>query len=190
MRITGGRAKGIQLTVPIECEHLRPSTDYIREAVFSSIKGKSSGAIFLDLFAGVGSYGLETVSRGASAGIFIEKDSNATKAIEENLSAVKKSAQRDPACKIICQDVFDAVDYLNTEFDLIFIDPPYSMLEEYGEKILSTFGKFLKRRDNARLIFEVPAHYKTPQVHGFVEIRRLGRIASANHPNVIVYTRV
>jgi hypothetical protein len=73
---------------------------------------------------------------------------------------------------------------------LIFIDPPYGMVEEFGEKILLTFTPFLKKADNARLMFEVPARYKTPSIRGLVEIRRLGRIAVANHPNVIVYTRV
>lgn len=190
MRITGGRAKGIQLITPEGIESLRPTTDYMRESVFSSIKGKSSNALFLDLFAGIGSYGLEAISRGASAGIFVEKDAIIAKTIEENIKLVKKSAQRTPSCKVLCQDVFDIPDSLNSEFDMIFIDPPYSMVDEFGEKILSTFGPFLKKGDNARLMFEVPARYKTPQVRGLVEIRRLGRIASANHPNVIVYTRV
>lgn len=190
MRITGGRAKGIQLIVPEETDFLRPATDYIRESVFASLKGKSSNAFFLDLFAGIGTYGLESVSRGASAGIFVEKNQQAVQAIEENLKRVKKSTQRNFSCKIICQDIFAVTDQLNTEFDLIFIDPPYNMVEEFGDQILTTFGPFLKKADNARLIFEVPARYKTPIVRGLVEIRRLGRIASANHPNVIVYTRV
>ncbi|MDE6432516.1 MAG: RsmD family RNA methyltransferase [Opitutales bacterium] len=190
MRITGGRAKGIQLIVPEDIESLRPTTDYIRESVFSSIKGKSSNAMFLDLFAGIGSYGLEAISRGASAGIFVEQNAAAVKAIEENIKLVKKSAQRIPSCKVLCQDVFEVPALLNSEFDMIFIDPPYSMIDEFGEQLLTTFGPFLKKGENARLMFEVPARYKTPQIRGLVEIRRLGRIASANHPNVIVYTRV
>ncbi|MDR0715547.1 MAG: RsmD family RNA methyltransferase [Puniceicoccales bacterium] len=190
MRITGGRAKGIQLVVPEETEFLRPATDCIREALFSSIKGRSVSAFFLDLFAGVGSYGLEAISRGASAGIFIEKNQKSAQAIEENLKRVKKAAQREPTCKIMCQDVFAAADQINAEFDLIFIDPPYNMLDERGEEILTTFSPFLKKADNARLMIEVPASYKTPSIRGLVEIRRLGRIAVANHPNIIIYTRV
>jgi hypothetical protein len=64
------------------------------------------------------------------------------------------------------------------------------MLDERGEEILTTFAPFLKKADNARLIFEVPAYYKTPSVRGLVGIRRLGRIAVANHPNAIIYTCV
>jgi 16S rRNA (guanine966-N2)-methyltransferase len=176
--------------VPEDTEFLRPATDYIREAVFSSIKGRSVNAFFLDLFAGVGSYGLEAISRGASAGIFVEKNQKSVQVIEENLKRVKKAAQREPTCKIMCQDVFAAVEQINAEFDLIFIDPPYNMLDEQGEQILTAFTPFLKKADNARLLFEVPARYKTPSVRGLVEIRRLGRIAVANHPNVIIYTRV
>jgi 16S rRNA (guanine966-N2)-methyltransferase len=190
MRITGGKARGIQLVVPETTEFLRPATDYIREAVFSSIKGRSVSSIFLDLFAGVGSYGLEAVSRGASAGIFVEKNQKSIQAIEENLKRVKKATQRESTCKVMCQDVFTVADQINTEIDLIFIDPPYNMLDERGEEILATFAPFLKKSDNARLIFEVPASYKTPLVRGLVEIRRLGRIAIANHPNVIIYTCV
>jgi 16S rRNA (guanine966-N2)-methyltransferase len=190
MRITGGKAKGIRLVVPETEEYLRPVTDYIREAVFSSIKGRSTGAFFLDLFAGVGSYGLEAVSRGAASGVFVEKNQKFVQAIEENLKRVRKATQREIAYKIMCQDVFTVAEQMNSEFDLIFIDPPYNMVDEHGERILSIFAPFLKKADNSRLIFEVPARYKTPSIRGLVEIRRLGRIAVANHPNVIVYTRV
>ncbi|MDR1255988.1 MAG: RsmD family RNA methyltransferase [Puniceicoccales bacterium] len=190
MRITGGRAKGIQLAVPEDAEFLRPATDYMREAVFSSIKGRSVNAFFLDLFAGIGSYGLEAASRGASAGIFIEKNQKFAQTIDENLKRVKKATQREPACKIICQDVFEAAGQISAEFDLIFIDPPYNMLDERGEEILTIFSTFLKKGDSGRLLLEVPAHYKTPSIRGLVEIRRLGRIAVANHPNVIIYMRV
>ncbi|MDR2721084.1 MAG: RsmD family RNA methyltransferase, partial [Puniceicoccales bacterium] len=130
------------------------------------------------------------VSRGASAGIFVEKNQKSVQAIEENLKRVKKATQRESACKIMCQDVFTVAKQINAEFDLIFIDPPYNMLDERGEEILTMFAPFLKKADNARLIFEVPAYYKTPSVRGLVGIRRLGRIAIANHPNAIIYTCV
>ena len=64
MRVTGGIARGIQLRVPTQ-GGVRPATDYIREAVFNSLAAFVPGTAVLDLFAGTGAYGLESLSRGA-----------------------------------------------------------------------------------------------------------------------------
>lgn len=90
MRITGGAARGIPLKAPAG-DAVRPATDAMRQAVFSSLGGVVVNAYFLDLFAGTGGYGLEALSRGAAGGVFIERNAKAAACLRANLTAVRKS---------------------------------------------------------------------------------------------------
>ncbi|HEY9155314.1 MAG TPA: RsmD family RNA methyltransferase, partial [Opitutaceae bacterium] len=94
MRISGGDARGITLRVP-KGDAVRPATDGMRQAVFSSIAARVPGAVFLDLFAGSGAYGLEALSRGAGRGYFVEKSNPAVQCLRQNLAAVCKSVKRE-----------------------------------------------------------------------------------------------
>src|SRR5579871_6880774 len=101
MRISGGAACGIPLRVPTG-DAVRPATDGLRQAVFSSLGPRVAGALFWDLFAGSGAYGLEALSRGAAGGIFVEKKPRTAAHIRANLAAVDKSLGRETAdCKIV-----------------------------------------------------------------------------------------
>ena len=94
MRISGGQARGILLVVP-KGDAVRPATDSMRQAAFSSLGAFVVGARFLDLFAGSGAYGLEALSRGAAGGVFVEKNAKAAACLRRNLAAVCKSLGRD-----------------------------------------------------------------------------------------------
>src|SRR5882724_13627781 len=94
MRISGSVARGIPLAVP-KGDAVRPATDGMRQAVFSSLRGRVSGARFLDLFAGSGAYGLEALSRGAAGGVFVEQNARAAACVRKNIEAVCKSLGRD-----------------------------------------------------------------------------------------------
>ena len=94
MRISGGQARGIPLRVP-PGDAVRPATDGMRQAVFSSIASRVPGARFFDLCAGSGAYGLEALSRGAAGGVFVEKNAKAVACVRTNLAAVCKSLGRD-----------------------------------------------------------------------------------------------
>ena len=96
MRISGGVARGIPLVVP-KGDAVRPATDGMRQAVFSSLGARVPGAHFLDLFAGSGSYGLEALSRGAAGGIFVEKNVKAAACVRQNIAVVCKCIGRDPS---------------------------------------------------------------------------------------------
>jgi 16S rRNA (guanine966-N2)-methyltransferase len=199
MRITGGNARGILLAVPRGIEYLRPSTDFLREAVFSSLGSKIHNAFVLDLFAGVGSYGLESLSRGAAACIFVENNHSVVEAIGENAKRVKKSSSRECTTKIFCRDVFAwATDFQSKftdeleKFDIIFIDPPYNMVECRGRELLNIFSKFLKNSDGARIVLEVPGHLKIDtatdgQSFQLVEMRRIGKTTGSRQPNALIY---
>jgi 16S rRNA (guanine966-N2)-methyltransferase len=94
MRISGGLARGIHLATP-KGEAVRPATDSLRQAVFSSLGDRVVGARFLDLFAGSGSYGLEALSRGADGGLWVEKHRRTFELLRRNIAAVCVSMQRD-----------------------------------------------------------------------------------------------
>ena len=70
---------------------VRPATDGLRQAIFSSLGERVVGARFLDLFAGSGAYGLEALSRGAGGGTFVEKNAKAVACLRQNLASVCKS---------------------------------------------------------------------------------------------------
>ena len=125
MRIIAGIAKGMPLVVPRD--GVRPTTDRIREAVFSSLGARVTGARVLDLFAGTGALGLEAASRGAMAVTFVEKARASLIALERNLAAFRQG--RDVACQLQVTrgDAFAqlAAFTVAARFDLVFADPPY-----------------------------------------------------------------
>lgn len=121
MRIITGSAKGRRLVAP-DTDGTRPATDRVREAVFSAIGAWVVDADVLDLYAGSGSYGLESLSRGAASATFVEKGRAAVEALRSNIEAVGLGGT------IIASDV-DAflADPGRSFYDLVFIDPPWSV---------------------------------------------------------------
>lgn len=120
MRIIAGSAGSIPLKVPRSLT--RPTTDQVREAVFSVLGSKVAGARVLDLFAGSGSLGLEALSRGASEATFVESNGPACIVIAENLAKSRLTGARVQRR--------DVLSFLTTagpgHYDLIFADPPYA----------------------------------------------------------------
>jgi len=164
MRITGGKARSIPLNCP-KGDWVRPATDRMREAVFSSLGIDVEGAVFMDLFAGAGTYGLEAISRGAKAGVFVEQHRSAVAFITQNLEVVKKSvgAQDAPSpFTIQAADVFKWLERGNAPvgyhgFDLVFIDPPYREVEGSFHRILNLIVPLLDKEKGAWVVFESPA---------------------------------
>jgi 16S rRNA (guanine966-N2)-methyltransferase len=122
MRIIGGEAGGRRLVVPRGCT-LRPTSDRIREALFSIIH-PLSGRKLLDLFAGCGSVGLESLSRGAERVVFIERSGMLAAAIVKNA----RDCGLDGRAEILTSDAIQAISLLRMRgerFDVLFADPPY-----------------------------------------------------------------
>jgi 16S rRNA (guanine966-N2)-methyltransferase len=122
MRIIAGRAKGRTLKVPASIT--RPTMDRVRAAIFSMLGERVPGARILDLFAGTGAIGIEALSRGAAAAVFVDRDKKSVEVIRQNLALLQFSGD-------IRQ--IDAISYLQRQqerFDLIFADPPYSSTAE------------------------------------------------------------
>lgn len=173
MRITGGRARGIQLRLP-KGDRVRPAMDRMRQAVFSSLGPVVEGATFFDLFAGSGSYGLEALSRGAVAGTFVERDRQALTCLEANLSAVCKSAgQAMKAFRVVGADVFSWASPGDGRAVIIFADPPYHLIEANADRLFARFDLLLARDPEARVVFEMPSELNL-EPPGWKLLKRLG----------------
>ncbi len=185
MRITGGQARGIPLVLP-KGDAVRPATDALRQSVFSSIAGYVPGARFLDLFAGSGAYGLETLSRGAKAGIFVEKNARTAAFIQQNIMAVCKSLGRPPGeLQVVTAD---ATTTLPGEApDLVFVDPPYEIIPEVAPKIFDRLGRLLGGKKEVLVIFEMPGGLNLAPP-GWIAVKRLGQ--GARQPTAVIFKPV
>src|SRR5712671_5020165 len=125
MRIIAGIAKGMTLAVPKDAE-TRPTSDRVREAIFSSLGERVIDAEVLDLYSGTGALGLEAGSRGAHSVMFVEKARPCLDVIEKNLASFQKN--RGVTCEFDLRrgDVFAVLKTLGRRFSLIFADPPYA----------------------------------------------------------------
>lgn len=181
MRISGGSARGIPIGTG-GARHVRPATDRMREAVFSSLGQRVGDAAVLDLFAGSGSYGLEALSRGAGTVLFIEKHPRAVAVLQENLIAVCRSMGHPEKIRtrVIRRDVlrFESA----TRFDLVFMDPPYDLARSRTADLLGLAEPLLQ--PGGVLVFELPADLQ-PATGGWRLLRRLGKSGS-NEPAVLL----
>lgn len=120
MRVITGTARGRKL-VTLEGEEVRPTTDRVKEAVFSIIQFQIEGRRFMDLFAGSGQMGIEALSRGASFAVFVDTRKEAVNAIKKNLN----STGLETNARVLHMDAISFLEQKNDPFDLAFLDPPY-----------------------------------------------------------------
>jgi len=174
MRISGGAARGVTLTVP-KGDSVRPATDGMRQAVFSSLAARVPGAVFLDLFAGSGAYGLEALSRGATGGTFVEKNAKAASCLRQNIAAVCKSLTCDESRLTVLQgDVLEwTLKAVEAAPDLVFIDPPYEMIEAVASRIFARLSELLATVPDPVVVFEMPGEI-TLNPEGWACVKRLG----------------
>lgn len=120
MRIISGEFKGRKLMTPND-NRIRPTTDKVKEAVFSIIAAYIPEGVFLDLFSGTGNMGLEAISRGAKRAYFTDIDRRSTAIIRENV----KHCRAEDRSVIMCADYISALNKIHDKVDVIFVDPPY-----------------------------------------------------------------
>ena len=123
MRIITGKAKGIVLKT-LSGDATRPTTDRVKEAVFSMIQFDIEGRKVLDLFAGSGQLALEALSRGASEAVMCDSSREAVTIIKKNAEKTRLASK----CRINLCDANAMIGKLGDErFDIVFLDPPYSL---------------------------------------------------------------
>ena len=132
MRVITGTARGIQLKTP-DGMTTRPTSDRVKEAMFSIIHFEIPGASVLDLFGGTGQLGIEALSRGAKKAVFVDAGEPACKIIRENLKRTKMEQQGS----VVRSDYLDYLKRCRKKFDIILLDPPYAevFLENALKKI-------------------------------------------------------
>ena len=150
MRVITGTARGKRLKPP-EGEHTRPTSDRVKEALFSAIQFEILNARFLDLFAGSGQMGIEALSRGALRAVFVENDRKAYALVQDNL----KSTGLDSKANVVLSDYMSYLNRCSEKFDIIFLDPPYA--EDFLEKSLKRITEIDILTDCGIIICERPA---------------------------------
>ena len=186
MRISGGTARGIPLLVP-KGDAVRPATDGLRQAVFSSVAARVPGARFLDLFAGSGAYGLEALSRGADGGVFVEQNARAADCLRRNLTAVCKSLRRaEEGIRVLTGDASAVPLGDGPVPDLVFVDPPYDLIADLVIPLFARLSAALAAQADPLVIFEMPGGMEI-QPAGWTAVKRLGK--GFRQPSAVIFRR-
>lgn len=149
MRVITGKARGIQLKTP-DGMLTRPTADRVKEALFSIINFDIPGAKVLDLFGGTGQLGIEALSRGSSAAVFVDAREESCKLIRENL----KRTKLEQDAKVIRSDYLDYLSRCREQYDIIFLDPPYA--EVFLENAIKKITEIDILRSNGIIVAERP----------------------------------
>lgn len=169
MRIIAGTAGRLAIKVPKAVA--RPTTDFVRQAVFSILGPRVEDASVLDLFAGSGAIGLEALSRGAATCVFVDEHRQAESVIRENLEKSKLQGGR-----VVRADVHAWVARDTGSYDLIFADPPYAKDPGDRDHVKELMAKPALRERLAAggyFIAECPASSRSPAADGWsLEDRR------------------
>ena len=177
MRVITGIARGHKLTAP-EGMDVRPTSDKVKEAVFSAIQFETDGAFVLDLFAGSGQMGIEALSRGASRAVFVDSSQKSIRCINDNIKSVRFEKQSE----VVSRDSYDYIKLTSNVFDIIILDPPYR--HGHIQKILPLAVQKLSQ--DGIIICEYESDMDEPATPDGLELRktyRYGRI------NVTIFRR-
>lgn len=139
MRIITGSARGRKLITPENYE-IRPTSENVKEAIFSSINFDIEDSVFLDLFAGTGQMGLEALSRGAKAAVFVDNSPEAVKIVRKN---VENTGFLEKA-QVVSMPFSTFLKTNQRNFDIAFIDPPYG--RKLVQKALSKISDHMSDR--------------------------------------------
>lgn len=120
MRVITGIARGKKL-ITLEGLDVRPTTEMVKEAIFSSIHFDLPEASVLDLFAGSGQLGIEAISRGAKHCVFVDKSKSSVDIIKKNIEACGFNAQT----RVLNMDSIEYLSVAKTGIDIAILDPPY-----------------------------------------------------------------
>jgi 16S rRNA (guanine966-N2)-methyltransferase len=158
VRIVAGLAKGRRLATP--AGPTRPTSDRAREGLFSSLATllDLDGARVLDLFAGTGAVGLEALSRGAAAALFVESDRAAAEVLRRNIDTVAL-----PGAQVVKRPVAGFLaDTEPQPFDLVFADPPYALADDALAGLLADLAARPWLAADAVLVVERAARGSAP----------------------------
>ena len=146
MRVIAGELKGRPLLAPRGWK-VRPTSDRVREAIFSALGEAVSGARVLDLYCGTGALAIESLSRGAASAVLVDRDTRPalgnvrTLGLSERAQLVHSDAARWLAAR--------AEDEAAPRFDLVFVDAPYRLADRVGQELDSQLPRLLEQGGRA-----------------------------------------
>lgn len=158
MRIIAGESKGRTLEA-VKGRKTRPTSDKVKESLFSIIQNRIEGSLILDLFGGTGALGLEALSRGADRAIFVDRDINAIKTIRRNCQVLGYETRSE----VYRNDALSSLTGLakgGILFDIIFMDPPYD--KDYEKGILSAIDDLNILHNHGIIVVEHDAKLSLP----------------------------
>ncbi|MFC1735036.1 16S rRNA (guanine(966)-N(2))-methyltransferase RsmD [Candidatus Hydrogenedentota bacterium] len=166
MRVITGKAGSTRLTT-IRGNQTRPTSDRVRESIFSILEPYLEDAIIFDLFAGAGTLGIEALSRSAKKAWFVDSNNRCITTIKRNLS----SCSLADSAETIKGDAFrfiKAMAQKEVKADLIFADPPYDT--DLAKRILDTIGGMDLLSDEGLLVIEHSKRQSLPDESGNLKL--------------------
>lgn len=169
MRVISGSARGRTLKA-VPGMGTRPTTDKVKEAVFSMIGPYFDGGAVLDLFAGTGGLGIEALSRGMDKAVFVDLDYKSVEVVRANLKTAGL-AERAEVYKNDAERALKVLAKREAAFELVFLDPPYRF--KFGEKLMQAMDELKLLEDRATVVLEYESSYVYPSCFGnFTELRK------------------
>jgi len=180
MRVIAGSHRGRRLTGPRGIA-LRPTSDKVREALFSILGARIPGCRFLDLYAGTGAVGIEALSRGARLATFVESDPKAMQLMRKNVTTCRLLDQAE-LCLGTTERFLRTPRSSNGPYDVVFADPPYADQAAIG-LVLESWARGLVAVDGV-LVIEQHARVEPPAA---TDHARLGRRYEYGDTALLVY---
>lgn len=168
MRVISGTAKGRSLKA-VPGMGTRPTTDKVKEAIFSMIGPYFEGGTVLDLFAGTGGLGIEALSRGMDRAIFIDMDRKSLEVVKDNL-VTTGFVQQAELYKNDASRALKALAKRELRFDLVFLDPPYRL--KHADQLMLSMQELGLLYDQAVIVVEYDADHTYPEAFGGFASRR------------------
>ncbi|MEF2244609.1 MULTISPECIES: 16S rRNA (guanine(966)-N(2))-methyltransferase RsmD [unclassified Paenibacillus] len=168
VRVIAGEAKGRALKA-VPGNQTRPTSDKVKEAIFSMIGPYFNGGIALDLFAGTGGLGIEAWSRGVERVIFVDREKQSTDIIRLNVQTVKM----EPFAEIYRNDGERALKALarrGLKLAIVFLDPPYRMTNMI--ELMESLAELQMLEQDAVIVVEHDAAVSYPQEHPRFELKK------------------
>lgn len=163
MRIIAGRFRGRKLA-HFKADHIRPTTDRIKESVFNKLQGFVEDAKVLDLFSGTGNLTCESISRGAAKVVAVELSRKSIAIIRENLDLLDIADD----VEIVNDDVLKFLKrYQGEPFDLVIADPPFT--EKLADSVLTALGQSHAVGSQTRVVIESSSHEKVAETYEGLE---------------------
>ena len=163
MRVITGTARGRKLKT-LEGLATRPTMEVVKEAVFSIIHFRLPYAKVLDLFAGSGQMGIESLSRGAEKAVFVDNSKAALDVIRENIDTVGFGKQS----QVVSDDAVSFLNRTKENFDVIFLDPPYDA--GFVSQVMPLLGKHLT--PDGIVLFEHRKGEEMPEAAGGLTLKK------------------